>query len=207
MTQIDLERPKARESLKPKFARYAPLVSAALALGIAAMPALGEAQGRGSRSAQCSASVQSGTIPAFTSHGSHVLLLNAPLIREGSYLSVSLPDSYTAGLVRAAGSRPEAERDGFVADILQNNIQIAYSLLGSRSRVTFSCAPVDGSLPSSATAPVRPSQSAGARPSASAHPPASSSAAHPPASAQPSPSATQAPADQPPAQRRRAIEP
>ncbi len=211
MNQLDLERQKAAEGRARKaFIRYAPLISTALVIGMAAMPVMGEARPRG-RAEQCSASVQTGSMPSFASNGRRVTLLNAPLMRENSYLAVSIPESYMTRLRTTAAGRPEGERQGMVADILQNNIQIAYARTRSGSRATFDCAPLDGTLPEAATA-AAPSSSASARPSATARPADSSD---PLSRVQPAPTSTAPPApssDAPqdagaPQQRRRSIQP
>ncbi len=216
MNQLDLERQKATEGRARKaFIRYAPLISTALVIGMAALPVMGEARPQ-RRAEQCSASVQSGTIPSFTSNGRRVTLLNAPLMRENSYLAVSIPESYMTRLRTAAAGRPEGERQGMVADILQNNIQIAYARTRSGNRATFDCAPLDGTLPEAATAAV-PSSSVRATPSA--RPPAPTArpadSSDPLSRVQPAPTSTVSPApssDAPqdagaPQQRRRSIQP
>lgn len=219
MNQLDLERQKAAEGRARKaFIRYSPLISTALVIGMAALPVMGEARPQ-RRAEQCSASVQTGSIPSLTTNGRRVTLLNAPLMRENSYLSVTLPESYMTRLRTAAAGRPEGERQGMVADILQNNIQIAYARVGSGTRATFDCAPLDGTLPEAATAAV-PSSSAratpSARPSASAVPSARPADSSDPLSrVQPAPTSTASPApssDVPqdagaPQQRRRSIQP
>lgn len=211
MSQLDLERGKPKEMKESKpFKRFSPLLTAAMAVGVAALPVLVEAQPRGRpRADQCSASVQSGTIPSFLTNGNRVTLLSTPLMRPNAYLSVTMPETYMARLRTAASARPEAERQGMIADIFQNNIQAAYSRLGSGSSVTFDCAPLDGSLPAASARPqasavpsARPQPSASARPAQSADP---LSDVRPSVTAVPQPSA--APDAGVPQQRRRSIQP
>jgi hypothetical protein len=213
MNQLDLERKSQDKKERKPFVRYAPLVSAVIAIGMAALPLEAQTRPR-PRAEQCSASVQSGTIPGYLINGNHVTLLSTPLMRENSYLSISMPESYMTRLRTAVSARPEAERQGKIADIFQNNIQIAYARLGTASNVTFDCAPLDGTLPpiASASASARPSGSArqapSAVPSASARPAASAdplSNAQPSVTAQPQPSAS--PDAGVPQQRHRAIQP
>ncbi len=179
----------ARNPLK----RYLPLIAT---VAIATLPFMSGAEARrpGQQQGQCSASVQTGQIPSAVSRGANATVFNTPLVRaSASYLSLTLPERYLGQVRTAASGRAEAERPGYVADILQNNIQVALARLGSStSRVSFSCAPVDGSLPAQATgsaAPsASPSQSAAPRPSSSARPAPS---AVPSATAQPSATAPQ----------------
>ncbi len=166
--------------------RYLPLVAT---VAIALSPMSGTAEGRRpSRPAQCSASVQTGQIPSGVSRGARATVFNTPLLRDNSYLSLTLPESYLGQVRSTAMARPEAERQGLVADLLQNNIQIALSVIGSGTRATFSCAPLDGTIPArpqaSAAPSARPAQSA--RPASSARPAPS---AVPSATAQPDASA------------------
>ncbi len=171
-------------------ARYLPLVAT---VAIALSPLSGTAEGRHpARPAQCSASVQTGQIPSGVSRGARSTVINTPLLRENSYLSLTLPESYLGQVRSTAMARPQEERQGVVADLLQNNVQIALSAVGTGTRATFACAPLDGTIPSPAPSATpsqsaRPSPSARPAPSATVQPTAQPSA--PPASATPQPSA------------------
>jgi hypothetical protein len=141
-----IQSTETKEQLRPhKFRKHAPLLAGLAISGMIALSPFAMAQRRAAD--QCSASVQSGSMPGFHSTGAHgVHLFNSPLIRrENSYVSVTVPASYVQRLTAAARDRPEAERRVFVSDALQRNIELAITTIGTQSRVTFDCVSVSTS--------------------------------------------------------------
>ncbi|HSB47410.1 MAG TPA: hypothetical protein VLD37_05325 [Candidatus Bilamarchaeum sp.] len=150
MKQIEGQR---QEQLARPIKKYVPLISGLVISGAMALSPFAMAQ---RASPQCSAQVQSGTMPSFHTTGARgVHLINTGLIRRpNSYVSITLPASYVEQVTRAARGQPEAQRGAFVGGILQQNIQLALTGLGTRTSVTFDCASLTATSSASVSAPV-----------------------------------------------------
>jgi hypothetical protein len=141
---------KERNFGSVKVKKYASLLTGLVISGAIALSPLAMAQ---RRTDQCSASVQSGSMPGFHTKGRTDHVVNTPLIRrESSYLSLTLPGAYVSRLTKAARDRPEAERRTFVRDVVHRNLDIALTSLGTEQRITFDCAPLTETIQSAPSA-------------------------------------------------------
>jgi len=129
-----VEKPTA-QSKGRNFRSLLPIVSTIITVGVA-IPLLSDAQPRQN---QCSASLKTGTIPSHVSKVNNGLQVNVPSMREGQYLSLFLPSSYTSSLNNAASQLNASEKKSFVLDKVWSNIETAYSKLGSAQQATFDC--------------------------------------------------------------------
>jgi hypothetical protein len=127
-----------RKSVKVK--KYASLLTGCVIAGAIALSPLAFAQR--STTDRCSASVQSGSMPGFHTKGRADHVVNTALMRDSSYLSVTLPGAYVSRLTKAARDRPEAERRTFVRDVVHRNLDLALTSIGTQQRATFDCAPL-----------------------------------------------------------------
>ncbi|MFN7991208.1 MAG: hypothetical protein U0R44_03550 [Candidatus Micrarchaeia archaeon] len=136
-----------KEGRAKAFKRYAPVVSIVAGTIMGLAPIMSVAQPR-TTPRQCSASVQTGTMPSFTTTGAGgITLVSSPMMRENRYLSLQLPEPYMRSVREAAQARPEAERRAFIADAVYRNIENAYVRLGTSDRVSFDCLPLTDAAP------------------------------------------------------------
>jgi hypothetical protein len=176
-----------------RVSRFAPIVAGAIAMGFTLGAPLKSDAEQPRRAQQCSASVERGRISSYTSTTGSARLFRTPLLEENRYLQISMPNAYVDQVVQAASARPEAERQGFISGMIQKNVSIVVTTIGSRTRLTYECAPVE---PATAAAPAQP-------PAQQPAPPAPAPSTTEP----PQPAPSQDGGTEPPAQRRRVIQP
>ncbi len=123
-----------------RFLKYAPILVLGAAAGLTL--ASGESNAEQPRRAQCSASIERGSIRSYTSTTRRARLVNTPVLESNRYLQLTLPNSYMDELATAARARPEAERPAFVTEAVQRNVELALTRMGSRRSATFDCAPL-----------------------------------------------------------------
>ncbi|MEW6035837.1 MAG: hypothetical protein AB1529_04450 [Candidatus Micrarchaeota archaeon] len=194
-----------------RFLKYAPILVLGAAAGLTL--ASGESNAEQPRRAQCSASIERGSIRSYTSTTRRARLVNTPVLESNRYLQLTLPNSYMDELATAARARPEAERPAFVTEAVQRNVELALTRMGSRRSATFDCAPLTEPPAASTPQPdaARPritEEGQTARPDAGA-PRITEEGAQPPARVEPPPSQAPDGGVQPDGggQRRRVIQP
>lgn len=182
------------------FRKAVPFIAGAAALGLTlGVPGMSGAEQP--RAQQCSASVEQGRITAHTSTTNRARVFRSPLLQPPDrYLQVTLPNAYVREISQAASGRPEAERQPFIASIVQDNVSAAMRALGTGRSATFACAPVTATATAAPVATPQPTQP-------SPPPTPAPTATSPPAQVAPAPSSSGSAGTDAPPQRRRVIQP
>ncbi len=182
-----------------RISKLVPVLAGAVALGLTlGVPLKSDAEQPRQR---CTASVERGNMPSYTSTSRTGRSFRTPLLETGRYMEVAMPNAYIGQVSQAAAERPEPERQTFIADLMQRNVSAALTALGSSQRATFTC--------------VSPTATPPAAPVTAAPQPTAPAPTSVPPTPQPAPSdgGTVQPAPVPdggtgePAQRRRVIQP
>lgn len=157
MTQKTAEKGRRNGENPIAFRKYIPIVSAVVALGVAAAPFASDAQPqRRQRPDQCTASVQTGAMPGAMTKGRASTLIHTPLFLDNRYLSIEMPQRYVTKVRQEVGRQPEGERRAFERGIYRRNFERALLAMGTQERFTYECAPLSEPAASSERPPQPP---------------------------------------------------